>query len=114
MLKSLLVVLLVAFSPIPNASAAWAIALGDDRPVVAVDYPDWTAMEMALSGCKKISNGCRIVAKSGSGCFALATTGTRWGVGKAGSRARAKERALEACTALGAGDCEVVHTKCVN
>jgi len=111
---ALLLSLLILILGASQSYAAWAVALGSDgSPIVSrFNLPD-TVRQNALSGCRQQGfHNCRIVASGSQGCLAMATTGKRWGVAAGGSKARADGFALEACTALHAGACKVVHDFC--
>jgi hypothetical protein len=114
MLKSLIAAFLclALFAPAP-AFAAWAVALGSTGGPYVTRYtlPD-EARAGVLADCKKAVQNCHVVASGDSGCVAMATTGTRWGVGTGSPAKRADAAALAACTALGAGQCKVVHDFC--
>jgi hypothetical protein len=102
--------LLLAFQP---ALAAWAVAQSDSgQPFVRrFNTPDHSR-EAALDACGQSNQSCRLVVEGGSGCVAIATTGSQWGVAKAGTRPRALAAALDICERLGAGACRIEHEFC--
>lgn len=100
-------------APLP-AMAAWAVAqsVPGGKPFVErFNLPD-SASADALAACRQHYQSCKVVASGRDGCVAIATTGSKWGVGKAGSKPRAHAAALKACDALGAGSCRVEEDFC--
>jgi len=70
------------------------------------------AEQAVLDACGEKHTGCRIVVSGSSGCMAIATTGSQWGVAKAGTRPRAIAAALDVCGGLNAGKCRIEYEFC--
>lgn len=95
------------------ALADWAVAQsGNDQPFVQRFRTPDMARGAVLEACRQTYQSCRVVIEGGSGCVAIATTGSQWGVAKAGTRQRAIEAALGTCEGLGAGACRIEHEFC--
>lgn len=102
--------LLLAAQP---ASAAWAVAQsGNGQPFVQRFRTPDMARDAVLQACGQSYPSCRVVIEGGSGCVAIATTGSQWGVAKAGMKQRASAAALGVCEGLGVGACRIEHEFC--
>lgn len=93
--------------------AAWAVAQsGHEQPYwQRFRLPDM-AHDDAMSACSAHYPNCRVVVSGNSGCVAIATTGSQWGVAWAGSQARADDAAMRICDGLNAGSCTIEHQFC--
>ncbi|WP_156384535.1 DUF4189 domain-containing protein [Devosia sp. Root413D1] len=100
-------------APVP-AMADWAVAQAapGGKPFVQRFRSISWARDITLEACRKQYQNCKVIASGAGGCLAIATTGSKWGVGKAGSKQRAHAAALKACDALGAGPCRVEDDFC--
>ena len=95
------------------ALAAWAVAQSNnDQPYSQRFRLESVAREVTMDECSQHYPNCRIVVSGGSGCVAIATTGSQWGVAKAGSRSRAHDAALGVCEGLNAGACKIEYEFC--
>lgn len=95
------------------ALAAWAVAQSNnDQPYSQRFRLESVAREVTMDACSQHHPNCRIVVSGGSGCVAIATTGSQWGVAKAGSRSRAHDAALGVCEGLNAGACQIEYEFC--
>lgn len=95
------------------AYAAWAVAQsGNGQPFLQRFRTPEMARDAVLEACSQSSQSCRVVIEGGSGCVAIATTGSQWGVAKAGMQQRASAAALGACESLGAGACRIEYEFC--
>ena len=102
--------LLLASQPV---LAAWAVAQsGNGQPFVQRFRTPDMARDAVLEACGQSYQSCRVVIEGGSGCVAIATTGSQWGVAKAGMKQRASAAALGVCEGLGAGPCRIEHEFC--
>lgn len=102
--------LLLASQP---ALAAWAVAQsGNGQPYLQRFRTPEMARDAVLDACGQRQQSCRVVLEGGSGCAAIATTGTQWRVAKAGTQQRASASALGACESLGVGACRIEHEFC--
>ena len=100
-------------APVP-ALADWAVAQAVPGGKVYVQRfrsIEW-ASDVVLEACRKAGGSCKVVATGSAGCVAIATTGSRWGIGKAGSKPRAHAAAQKTCEALGAGPCRIESDFC--
>jgi len=70
------------------------------------------ARQNALDACNAVFSNCKTVITGSEGCVAIATSGKKTGVAKAGSQSRADAAALKACDALGSGPCRVETQFC--
>ena len=72
-------------APVP-AMADWAVAQAapGGKPFVQRFRSISWASDVALEACRKQYQNCKVVASGSSGCLAIATTGSKWGVGMAG------------------------------
>jgi hypothetical protein len=102
--------LLAASQP---ALADWAVAQsGGGQPFVQRFRTPDMAREAVMTACRENYQSCRVVIEGDSGCVAIATTGSQWGVAKAGTQPRASAAALGVCERLNAGACRVEHEFC--
>lgn len=103
-------VLLLASQP---TVAAWAVAQsGNGQPFLQRFRTPEMARNAVLDACGQNNQSCRVVIEGGSGCVAIATTGSQWGVAKAGMQQRASAAALGVCESLGAGACRIEYEFC--
>lgn len=109
-LSTLSVMLMMSLQP---AHAAWAVAQSDhDQPFSQRFRSPQMAQDDALAACKQRYQNCRVVISGDSGCVAIATTDSQWGVAKAGSQPRADAAAMAICEGLNAGACKIEHQFC--
>lgn len=95
------------------ALADWAIAQSNhDKPFVQRFRSVEMAGEVVLDACRATYQSCKVVVTGGSGCAAIATTGSQWGVAKAGTKSRAITAALGICDGLNAGACRIEEQFC--
>ena len=90
------------------AQADWAVAQSNhDQPFVQRFRSVEFARGVVLDACRQTYQSCKVVITGESGCVAIATTGSQWGVAKAGSQPRANAAALGICEGLNAGACRI-------
>ncbi len=95
------------------ALADWAVAQSNhDKPFVQRFRSVEMAGEVVLGACRANYQSCKIVITGESGCVAIATTGSQWGVAKAGTKPRAAAAALGVCEGLNAGACGIEEQFC--
>lgn len=104
---------LMLIAALQPAQAAWAVAQSDNGQPFSQRFrlPD-EAHANAMDACKQRYQNCRVVISGNSGCVAIATTGSQWGVAKGGSQPRADAAALAICEGLNAGACRIEHQFC--
>ncbi|RYG56256.1 MAG: DUF4189 domain-containing protein [Alphaproteobacteria bacterium] len=109
-LSTLCVMLMMSLQP---AYADWAVAQSNhDEPFLQRFRSLQMAQDDALAACNQGYQSCRVVISGDSGCVAIATTGSQWGVAKAGSQSRADAGAMAVCEGLNAGACKIEHQFC--
>lgn len=95
------------------AVADWAVAQSNhDKPFVQRYRSVEMASDVVMDACRAAYQSCKVVITGGSGCVALATTGSQWGVAKAGTQSRAAAAALDICNNLNAGACRIEEQFC--
>lgn len=102
--------LLLAAQP---SLAAWAVAQsGSGQPFVQRFRLPEMAREVVLGACRQSNQSCKVVIEGNSGCVAIATAGSQWGVAKASTQPRASAAALRICEGLNAGACKIEAEFC--
>lgn len=106
--------MIALLATVPTAQAAWAVVQPPGKEQAFYDrltLPEY-ARQTALDACNAAFSNCKTVITGRDGCVAIASSGQKTGVAKAGTQPRADAAALKVCEALGTGPCRIETQFC--